>query len=582
MLDTVFLEVLNMSKTAAMVIPVVLLARVLLKKAPKAFSYVLWSVVLLRLLCPVWLESPASILPRTDSVSQGYTLSEKSISVTGAAEAAYQAVGDALNGGLGIQHIRTTEHDGLGTTRYVTSSWQEVWLLVGQYIWAVGAVGMLLCSACSYARIRKKLAVVVPLGENIYLADDIHSPFVMGLLRPKIYLPCGLAPREREYIILHEQHHIKRRDPLFKALAFLALTIHWFNPLVWIAFILAGRDMEMSCDEAVICKIGPDIRADYAASLLTLATGRRIIAGTPLAFGEGDPKGRIRNLSRWRKPVLWIAVAAGILCTVLGACLLTDPVSTRETMTWAQTLSAEDVARADLVISTQTPDKQFKRLTEEEIAQMAALISQSRGSYQAQPEQLAGGGIFFYLTMTDGSTHTVGNNGNVYLVIDGEHYEAPYSWLSTWENSFSEGNEPIPEQYFTRQLTLEDVLELAGKGEDLVWGDLNDFSYEETGFGLYIRAYQIDDDFYLMAGGRHPSQELKPMYIRLVSKADPDLYIDIRRENVPEFIQAHSAGADSALWSGDLIPGTAYVSYQYLYLNPLSSYFAFAGACSPT
>lgn len=330
MLDKIFMQVLDMSKTASIVILVVMLARLLLKRAPKVFSYALWAVVLFRLLCPVTFEAPVSIVPEMTSVSQGYTLSDESISVLGAGVAAYRAVGDALNGGLGIQHVATTEKDETGMTRYVTTDWWSVWILFGQYVWAAGILAMLFYSAVSYLRIRKKLSVVVPLRDNIFLADDIKSPFVIGFLRPKIYLPCNLGEREQEYIILHEQTHIRRLDHIIKALAFFALTIHWFNPLVWMAFFLASKDMEMSCDEAVIHKIGSHVRADYSASLLTLATGRRIIAGTPLAFGEGDTKGRILNLAKWKKPALWVLVLVVIICIVLGICLLTNQGSSND------------------------------------------------------------------------------------------------------------------------------------------------------------------------------------------------------------------------------------------------------------
>ena len=330
MFDSIFMQVLDMGNTASIVILVVLLARLLLKKAPKVFSYALWAVVLFRLLCPVTFEAPVSIMPEIASVSQDYSLSEAPISVLGAAEAAYHAVGDALNGGLGVQDIRTTEKDEEGRTKYVGSLWWDVWILFGQYVWVAGMGVMLLYSAVSYLKIRKKLLVVVPLRDNIFLADDIKSPFVVGLFRPKIYLPYNLEEKEREYIILHEQHHIKRRDHIIKALAFLALSIHWFNPLVWVAFILASKDMEMSCDEAVIGKIGSDVRANYSASLLTLATGRRIIAGTPLAFGEGDTKSRIRNLANWRKPAFWVVLIAMVACIALAVCLLIDPDIDRE------------------------------------------------------------------------------------------------------------------------------------------------------------------------------------------------------------------------------------------------------------
>ena len=324
MFDRLYMGVLDMSKTAAMVIAVVLLVRLLLKKAPKVFSYALWAVVLFRLLCPISFETPVSIVPQLPDTSTGYNLADESIDLAGAGMAAYQAVGDLLNGGLGVQHIPTTEVTEDGMTRYVMADWWSVWILFGKYVWAVGMAVMLLYSAFSYRRINKQTEIAVPIRDNIWIADEIQSPFVIGFLRPSIYLPGNLGEKEQEYIILHEQHHIRRFDHIFKALAFLALTIHWFNPLVWLAFGLACKDMEMSCDEAVIRKLGGKVRADYSASLLTLATGRRIIAGTPLAFGEGDTKGRIRNLAKWKMPAVWVIVIAAVLCVVLAVTLLTD------------------------------------------------------------------------------------------------------------------------------------------------------------------------------------------------------------------------------------------------------------------
>ena len=327
MFDRLYMGVLDMSKTAAMVIAVVLLVRLLLKKAPKVFSYALWAVVLFRLLCPISFETPVSIVPHLPDTSTGYNLADESIDLAGAGMAAYQAVGDLLNGGLGVQHIPTTEVTEAGMTRYVMADWWSVWILFGKYVWAAGMAVMLLYSAFSYRRIKKQTEIAVPIRDNIWIADDIKSPFVIGFVRPRIYLPGNLGEKEQEYIILHEQHHIRRFDHISKALAFLALTIHWFNPLVWLAFGLACKDMEMSCDEAVIRKLGGKVRADYSASLLSLATGRRIIAGSLLAFGEGDTKGRIRNLAKWKKPAVWVLILAMVVCLILGVCLLTDRVN---------------------------------------------------------------------------------------------------------------------------------------------------------------------------------------------------------------------------------------------------------------
>ncbi len=326
MLDRLYMQILDMSLQASIVILVVMLARLLLKPAPKVFSYGLWFVVLLRLLCPVSIEAPVSVVPDFESVSENYTLADQPITALGAGAAAYRAVGDALNGGLGVQHIYTSQIEETGMPKIVTASWWEVWILFGQYVWLIGVAGLLIYSAVTYLKLRRKLIGATPMQDNIYLADHIDTPFVLGLLGPKIYLPSVLSGEEYRYIIAHEQQHIRRLDHLVKLIAYLTLAFHWFNPLVWVAYILLCKDMEMSCDEAVIRKLGDGIRGEYSASLLNLATGSRSITITPLAFGEGDTKGRIKNLSRWKKPLLWGIVAAAVVCVAVAVCLLTDPI----------------------------------------------------------------------------------------------------------------------------------------------------------------------------------------------------------------------------------------------------------------
>lgn len=305
MLERVFLTILESSLAASVAILFVLAARVLLRRGPKVIAYALWAVVLVRLLCPVVPESKVSLMPERAA------LTDVSLSVP-------QTENQASP-----EQVPTIDRADTGQT----SSREISWPHVGSWVWLAGASAMALWGTVFWLRLRRKLATALPEGENIRISDGIASPFVMGLLRPKIYLPLGLNQRERSYILLHEQHHIRRRDHLWKLLAYAALTLHWFNPLVWLAFSLAGRDMEMSCDEAVLRKLGAAVRADYAASLLTLATGRRVFAGAPLSFGEGDPKSRIRNLANWKKPTLWVVLAAVLACGVLAVCLLTDPVS---------------------------------------------------------------------------------------------------------------------------------------------------------------------------------------------------------------------------------------------------------------
>ena len=368
MLDTVFLKILDMSLAASLVIAVVLVARLCLKRAPKVISYALWAIVLFRLLCPVTVESAMSVLPEMESVSRDYTLTNEPITVVGATEAAYRLAGDVLNGGIDMQHVRTTEKNVSGGTDYASASPKEVILLFGQYVWLAGIAVMLIRAIVQTVKLRRRLVGAVPMGKGVFLADHIDSPFVMGLIRPNVYLPSALRESEREYILLHERHHIRRGDHIMRALAFVALCVHWFNPLVWTAFILSGRDMEMSCDEAVVRKLGGEIRADYAASLLRLSTGRRAIAPTPLAFGEGDTGGRIRNLARWKKPLLIVVIMAVVVCVVLAVCLLTDPITEKRDVLAGSVYQLESSIKHDsyTMIGTNEPNaKEHVRLMNE-------------------------------------------------------------------------------------------------------------------------------------------------------------------------------------------------------------------------
>ena len=315
-------KLLNMSLTGAIAIVCVLLLRLMLKKVPKVISYCLWAVVLFRLLCPVSITSGLSLFglleaPSTDTISGTSSMEyvPENIVHTEFPEVTIPVPGVS-------EMINSTLPQG---REQLVADPLEAPVTIGTCVWLFGVLGMAAYSVTSYIKLRRKLLIVSPLQGNIWLADEITTPFVMGLIRSKIYLPSDTEECQMPYLILHEKHHIRRGDHIFKALAFFALSIHWFNPLVWVAFVYANKDMEMSCDEAVVKKLGDHILADYTASLLSLATGKTIIAGVPLAFGEGDTKGRIRNLAHWKKPAFWVILVAVIACVVLGIGLITNP-----------------------------------------------------------------------------------------------------------------------------------------------------------------------------------------------------------------------------------------------------------------
>ena len=309
MLDAVFLQVLNMSYTASYVILAILFARGLLTKTPRTFSYALWGIALYRLICPWSFESALSLLSiggRTTEqlrpfpeqpVAQGIIRGNIDTSAAGAIASVPPDMPKAplLNNGFTL-------------------------------IWLVGIAVLLIYSVAMLLRLQKQLKGSARDTENIYLSAHLSTPFVMGVIRPKIYLPLLLSETEKRYILLHEQTHIRRFDHIIKLVSFFVLCVHWFNPLVWLAFFLSGRDMEMSCDETVIKKLGYDIKKEYAASLLSLSTGRRIIGGTPLAFGEGDTKSRIKNVLNYRKPAFWMIGAAIVGVAALWVGLAANPI----------------------------------------------------------------------------------------------------------------------------------------------------------------------------------------------------------------------------------------------------------------
>ena len=275
LVNRVFPAVLNMSLTASVVIVFVLLARLLLRRAPRIISYALWAVVLFRLLCPVSLSAGFSLLNLVDAPAETATPHTSVVEYIPRETVQRPAVPAApITGTVTAPAESAAPADPPAAQRRSLDLGTAAAL-----VWAAGIVAMVVHSAVNYRRLRRRLVGAVPLAGNIYLADRIGSPFVMGLLRPRIYLPSALPAGEQDYILRHEQHHIRRLDPLVKAVAFGALCIHWFNPLVWLAFFLASRDMEMSCDEAVMNKLGEDVRADYSASLLRLATGRPTVGG---------------------------------------------------------------------------------------------------------------------------------------------------------------------------------------------------------------------------------------------------------------------------------------------------------------
>ncbi len=317
MLNMLFLQILDMSITASYVILIVLVIRFFLTKMPKIFSYALWFVVLFRLTCPFSWKSNLSWLILHNR-SANIIPSDQSQPVLNGFKGA-NAV-DVSNFSVPMAH---SGNESIGKMDF-SGIWGDNIVTV---LWLAGMILLAAYSLISLVRLKMQLqnAVCDYDNDNVYLVESLNTPFVMGIIQPKIYIPAQLSGEEKKYILLHEQTHLKRYDHLIKIISFFILCIHWFNPLCWLAFFLSGKDMEMSCDESVIKQIGNQGKKNYSQSLLSMATGKKIVGGTPLAFGEGNTRDRIKNILNYKKPGFWLIVLLVFVISAAGIGLSTDP-----------------------------------------------------------------------------------------------------------------------------------------------------------------------------------------------------------------------------------------------------------------
>ena len=310
-----FLKILNMSISASYIVFAVLLLRLLLKKAPKWINCILWGIVGLRLVLPFSIESMFSLIPSTE------TISKASDSPRPYFESGISVVDNQVNG-----YLRGTYFEGVSRPQ---GNFIDITTILGN-IWLVGVVALLIYTVISYVKLKKKIGTAVLLRDSIYQSENVVSPFVLGVIKPKIYLPFNMKDKAMEHVVAHEMAHIRRKDHIWKPLGFLLLTLHWFNPLMWLGYVLLCRDIELACDEKVIKELEHDARADYSEALLTCSVNRRMIAACPLAFGEVGVKDRVKSVLNYKKPAFWIIIAAVIACVAVAVCFLTNPLTEEE------------------------------------------------------------------------------------------------------------------------------------------------------------------------------------------------------------------------------------------------------------
>lgn len=313
-MSELFLTLLNMSITASWLIAAVLLLRLLLKKAPKWITVLLWGAAAVRLICPLTMESSVSLVPSAETIPLDIGMAPSPTIHSG-----ITVVNSVVNPILSQSAAPTVE---------ASVNPMQIIIAVGWNLWLLGMAGMLVYGAVTTLRLHRRVASAVLLRDRIYQSEHTASPFVLGIVRPRIYIPFGLDGGSLTHVIAHENAHIRRFDHLWKPLGFLILSIHWFNPLVWLSYILLCRDIEAACDEKVIHTLSDEERANYSEALLRCSVPRRMIAACPLAFGEVSVKNRVKGILNYKKPAFWIIAAAILACGVTAACFLTNPKTT--------------------------------------------------------------------------------------------------------------------------------------------------------------------------------------------------------------------------------------------------------------
>ena len=312
-MNELFLKIVNMSISASWLVLVVLILRFVLKKAPKWVNILLWGIVAIRLICPFSFESALSLIPSAE------TFPEKVIS------------GPSFDVQTGITPVDNRINDYLGDRYFegvtVPANNGNNIMTILTIVWTIGILLLVAYTVISYWRLRRKVDTAVRYKDNIFQSENVKSPFVLGIIKPRIYLPFNMNGQDLEHVVAHEQAHIHRKDHWWKPFGFLLLTIHWFNPLVWLAYVLLCRDIELACDERVIKELGNEQRADYTQALVACSVNRRMIAACPLAFGEVGVKDRVKSVMNYKKPAFWGVVLAVIVCVFVAVCFLTNPVT---------------------------------------------------------------------------------------------------------------------------------------------------------------------------------------------------------------------------------------------------------------
>lgn len=423
-MSEVFLKLLNLSITASWLILAVVIIRPLLKKAPKWINCALWALVALRLVCPFSFESALSLIPSSETIPYDIAIQKAPAIDTG-----ISAVNQVINPII----ANSFTPDPLTSANPL-----QILIPVVSVLWLVGMAALLLYALISYLRLKKSVGASIAIKDNIMACDDVKSPFILGIMKPIIYVPSSMTGETLDCVINHETAHIKRHDHWWKPLGYLLLTVYWFNPLCWLAYVLLCRDIEMACDEKVIRNMNRDEKATYSQALLNCNFPRKRIAACPLAFGEVGVKERVKSVLNYKKPAFWIIIVAVIACVAVAVCFLTNPKAGNNTfrniqISWAKTLDMRPNEPVSRDLNIAQIDELESRLSmlkigkeDDDFAGLTPFYSLSAYSSQTGQFMIAGYDL----------------NGNHYaLMLDGKYYRIKDTEFVQYLSNVCAGND---------------------------------------------------------------------------------------------------------------------------------------------
>lgn len=543
-MEAVFLKMLNLSLTAGWLILAVLILRMLLKKAPMGFRCLLWILVGIRLISPVSIKSVLSLIPSAKTVNP---------------ESIYSGT-PGINSGISYfnRAVNPVISRTIDTQAATGSNQLQMVLTVLSIIWLAGIALLLIYLLFSYFSLRHRVAAAIHQRDNLWICDDIASPFILGIFRPRIYLPSGIDEQQISYVIAHEQAHLKRHDHWWKPFGFLLVAIYWLNPLIWLAYWLLCRDIELACDEKAIRDMSLADRKAYSGALLSYSLPRRLIAACPLAFGEVGVKERIRKVMNYKKPSFWILLTALIACIIVAVCFLTNP-------------------------RTEPVNSQLNFGKTVELSFSDQVFVSSRCLYMNPLSSMApfdDNGLVYYIS--NDSFRIIDKNGNEKLSITGQdNWYWQEMTAADWDSLFKinigkpEAEDytyprlmQISSEYFlfdmdgqlwvgeyrddkigiwsiyslqlkvNEQLTLAQLLQAGEKG-DLTWEYLNSFTHTDIGSGLFVYEFIIDDFWRLLISSADSLDSVSetdfPAIFNLEYRSDGEM-VNLHQDDMAAFI----------------------------------------------